>query len=94
MLDDTKKAVYDLICEGILKYGCPPTVREMSKAMKFSSPSGVVNHLKIMVRDGYLSHTDKSARGYFPIDFMKRVKESLRITQDISTEDLEKHAKL
>ena len=89
-LDPTKQQIMEHIVNGITENGCVPTVRELSALMKFSSPSGVVNHLKIMVRDGHLLHIKTASRGYIPIEFMRRMREALRVVKGLATDELEK----
>jgi SOS-response transcriptional repressor LexA len=93
-LDSTKQQIMDLISEGVLKNGCSPSIRELSVALKFASPNGVLNHLKVLVRDGYLKHVPGAARCYAPIELMRRIRASMIMTAALETDALEKASPL
>lgn len=49
-----QQRVYDFIRRRILERGHPPTIREICAEMGFSSPNGVICHLRPLEKKGYI----------------------------------------
>jgi len=55
--------VYDAICDHIVEYHRPPTVRALADQLGISSPNGVMSHLKALQKKGFLEHEDNVSCG-------------------------------
>jgi repressor LexA len=61
-LTNRQQAVYEFIRDKIRTCGYGPTVREIGKEFGISTPSGVVCHLKALVKKGFIERGQKLAR--------------------------------
>ncbi len=58
-----QRDVFEFIATTIEQRGVPPTYREIGDALGISSTNGVADHVKALVKKGYLIKTENSARG-------------------------------
>lgn len=65
-LTDRQKSVYDFIVERIAACGYAPSIREMCIHLDIRSTNGVADHLKALVRKGYLTKEGKRSRTWQP----------------------------
>ena len=68
--------VLDVIREHIAAHGCPPTVREIARAIKVKSNNGVVDFLVALERKGLITRIVGSSR-------------SIRIVEDVVRQRVE-----
>ena len=59
-----QQAVLDTIEKLMAEHKRPPSVREIAAAMDISSPNGIMNHLRSLVKKGYVAkeRTSRSIR--------------------------------
>lgn len=62
-LTQRQQAVLDFIKRHNDKNGVPPTVREIAAGMGFRSTNGVVDHVKALIKHGYLDKIPNRSRG-------------------------------
>ena len=62
-LTDRQRAILEFIEEAIDGEGYPPTVREICKRFRISSPRGVSDHLGALGRKGFIGREAGRARG-------------------------------
>lgn len=62
-LTPRQKQIYEFIKDKILNRGYGPTVREIGNYCKINSPNGVVCHLKALEKKGYITRSERLARG-------------------------------
>ncbi len=62
-LTDRQRAILEFIEEVIDEEGYPPTVREICKRFRISSPRGVSDHLGALERKGFIEREAGLARG-------------------------------
>lgn len=62
-LTERQRAILDFIEEVIDDSGYPPTVREIGRHFRISSPRGVSDHLGALERKGYIEREPGKARG-------------------------------
>jgi len=62
-LTDRQRAILEFIEEVIDEEGYPPTVREICKRFRISSPRGVSDHLGALERKGFIERQAGRARG-------------------------------
>ncbi len=62
-LTDRQRKIFDYIEMCVERDGYPPTIREIALYMGISSPNGVNDHLKALMRKGYLERRDQKSRG-------------------------------
>jgi len=55
--------VYDAIVEHVKAHQRPPTVRELGEILLIGSPNGVSDHLKALVKKGWITHDPMTSRG-------------------------------
>lgn len=69
MKDLTKRQrmALDYIIKRIEEVGYPPTIREIGEHMGISSTNGVSDHLRALVRKGYLIRDESKSRALRPI---------------------------
>lgn len=67
-LTDRQQKVLDFIRESAASKGYPPTWREIAEHMGIRSTNGVNDHLKALVRKGYLVSDHKKSRTMRPTD--------------------------
>jgi repressor LexA len=67
-LTKRQREVFDFIVAEIRDRGIPPTVREIGKHFGITSPNGVIFHLKVFARKGYIKHLPDIARGIVVVD--------------------------
>lgn len=60
-------AALNFIANYIVRYGYPPTIREIGDAMSIRSTNGVNDHLKALERKGYIKRTDTKSRAIRPL---------------------------
>jgi repressor LexA len=60
-LSPRQRDVLDYIRSALMQQGFPPTYREMGDALGISSTNGVADHVKALVRKGYLEKSDSGA---------------------------------
>ena len=60
-LTDRQRAVLDWVMGFVRKHGLPPTLREIGRAFRISSP-GVLGHLRALERKGYVKRGKLGAR--------------------------------
>ena len=58
-----QKLVLDVIQQSVREHGYPPSIREIGRALGFSSTTGVSDHIRTLVRKGYLLHDKGTPRG-------------------------------
>ena len=58
-----QKKIFDFIVERTDRQGFPPTVREIGRRFRISSPKGVADHLSAIERKGYIKRSRRSSRG-------------------------------
>lgn len=61
-LTKRQQEIYEFIRHKIQNRGFGPTVREIGKQFKISSPNGVICHLKALEKKGLIKRTAKEAR--------------------------------
>ncbi len=66
ILTERQKQILDYITSYLGQTGRPPTAREICRAFGFASPRAATDHIKALVRKGYLQHYPGSARGIRP----------------------------
>jgi repressor LexA len=66
-LTKRQKMVLDFIIQRIGEVGYPPTIREIGEHMAISSTNGVSDHLRALVRKGYLVRDESKSRALRPI---------------------------
>ena len=62
-LSPRQRDVLDFISASIEQRGVPPSYREIGDALGIRSTNGVADHVKALVRKGYLQKDDRSRRG-------------------------------
>jgi len=62
-LSPRQRDVLDYIQSTIAQQGLPPTYREIGDALGISSTNGVADHVKALIRKGYIKKADRSASG-------------------------------
>lgn len=67
----------------------PPTIRLVQEAMGFQSPNAVMVHIGALVKAGrVLQLGGNTSRTYVPASWYYRVKEAMRITKNLSIDDM------
>ena len=66
-LTDRQQEVYDYIVQQMEETGYPPTIREIGRALHIKSTNGVSEHLKALVRKGYLERDADKSRALRPV---------------------------
>ena len=66
-LTNRQGEVLKVIAKHIEEVGYPPTIRELGDALGISSTNGVNDHLKALVKKGYLSREDGKSRTMQPL---------------------------
>ncbi|MFC1692684.1 transcriptional repressor LexA [Candidatus Latescibacterota bacterium] len=61
-LTERQAAIFSFIKDFAYEHGYPPTIPEMQKEFGIKSPNGVNNHLKALIRKGYISRDSSRAR--------------------------------
>lgn len=76
MKDLTKRQrqVLDFIVDRIEEVGYPPTIREIGVHMNISSTNGVSDHLRALVRKGYLLRDESKSRALRPVNHVVKRK--------------------
>jgi SOS-response transcriptional repressor LexA len=59
-----QREVLDFISRRLAEQGYPPTMREIGEALDIRSTNGVSDHLKALVRKGYLTREAAKSRAY------------------------------
>jgi repressor LexA len=67
-LTDRQQMVLDFIQASIEQRGYPPTIREIGGHLQIKSTNGVNDHLKALVRKGYITREDMKSRAVRPVD--------------------------
>lgn len=62
-LTDRQRQVLDFIREHVMAHGSPPTIREIGARMAISSTNGVRQHIRALIKKGYLKKQEYVARG-------------------------------
>jgi repressor LexA len=62
-LSPRQRDVLDFIQSTISQRSIPPTYREIGDALNISSTNGVADHVKALIRKGYLKKADRGAPG-------------------------------
>ena len=62
-----QKMVLDFIIQRIEEMGYPPTIREIGEHMGISSTNGVSDHLRALVRKGFLVRDESKSRALRPL---------------------------
>lgn len=62
VLTDRQKMVLDFIHLHQVEHGCPPTLREIGRAMGIRSTNGVADHLRALERKGAISRSSWKSR--------------------------------
>lgn len=64
-LTDRQKEIFDFISNHLIREGVSPSLREIGRYAGITSLNGVNDHLKALMRKGWLRHSGKGrARGY------------------------------
>lgn len=58
-----QRDVVDFICSTVAQRGIPPTYREIGDALGIASTNGVADHVKALIRKGYLKKVGGSPGG-------------------------------
>jgi len=58
-----QRQVLDFIATSIQQQGLPPSLREIGDALGIRSTNGVADHIKALVKKGYLERLDSSGSG-------------------------------
>ena len=58
-----QKEVLDFIAASIQQQGIPPSLREIGDALGIRSTNGVADHIKALVKKGYLNRVDGAGSG-------------------------------
>ena len=66
-LTKRQKMVLDFIVQRINEVGYPPTIREIGEHMEISSTNGVSDHLRALVRKGFLVRDESKSRALRPL---------------------------
>ncbi len=61
-LTTRQQTIFDLIREKIIEEGYGPTIREIAEVMGYSSPNGVVCHLKALEKKGLINRASHKSR--------------------------------
>ena len=61
-LTKRQAAILSFIKEFAIEHGYPPTIPEIQEAFDIKSPNGVNNHIKALIRKGYLKRESSRAR--------------------------------
>lgn len=67
-LSPRQRQVLDLIVTSIRDHGYPPTIREICRHFGFRSTNGVSDHIRALVRKGYVTHEQSKSRTLRPVD--------------------------
>lgn len=62
-----QQQVLALIVDNVERCGYPPTIREICRHFGFRSTNGVSDHIKALVRKGYLTHEQSKSRTLRPV---------------------------
>jgi len=62
-LSPRQRDVVDFICSTVAQRGIPPTYREIGDALGIASTNGVADHVKALIRKGYLKKVGGSPGG-------------------------------
>jgi repressor LexA len=65
-LTERQKQVFSFIQDRIAAWGYPPTIREIGEHMGIRSTNGVVDHLRVLKRKGYLTQRGMKSRTLIP----------------------------
>jgi repressor LexA len=65
-LTERQKQVFCFIQDRIVDWGYPPTIREIGEHMGIRSTNGVVDHLRVLKRKGYLTQRGMKSRTLIP----------------------------
>jgi repressor LexA len=63
-----QQQVLDCIETSIEEQGYPPTLREICEALEIRSTNGVNDHIKALIRKGYLEREESKSRGLRPCE--------------------------
>lgn len=66
-LTERQRMVLDFIIDRIDEVGYPPTIREIGQHMGIKSTNGVSDHLRALVRKGYLLRDESKSRALRPV---------------------------
>jgi hypothetical protein len=64
--------VLDFVAKHIDEMGNPPTTREIARALGINSTNGVIDHLRLLERKGYIRRSSFKSRSIQLIDWPKR----------------------
>jgi len=62
-LTGKQREVLEIVAAWIAKYGFPPTIRDIAKALGVASTNGVVQHLNALERKGHIMRDSRRSRG-------------------------------
>ncbi len=62
-LTTKQQKIYNFICNHIQSSGYPPTIRDICRKFKISSPNGVMCHLKALEKKGKINRNPNLSRG-------------------------------
>lgn len=65
-LTPSQRRVLDTLRDYIQREGMPPSLRELSTALGYSSTNAVSNSLHILLRKGYVRPASTRSRGWRP----------------------------
>lgn len=65
-LTEKQRAVLDCIRDGIAKTGRPPTYRDIAHELGYEAVGTVQDHIRVLMRKGYLQKDDGVSRGLRP----------------------------
>lgn len=77
-----QRAVYDFVRKAIEETGVAPSVREIGDAFGITSPNGVICHLRVLERRGYL--TRRSGGQARNLQLANEELLSLHVTHDLA----------
>ncbi len=64
MIGERQQKILNYIQHFLAQNGYPPSVREIGKAVGLSSTASVARHLKVLEREGYISHPPAKRRAW------------------------------
>ena len=79
------QAIEDTMISLCDKHLCPPTVRQIAAAMGLKSHNAVMNHIKVLVREGRVEQLEET-RSYMPVAWKDKVRNALLVGESCLAE--------
>ena len=80
--------VLEFICSEMDRQGFGPTIREIADEMGFSSPNGVMCHLRALTKKGYIERRGHKSRSIVLTDELKEEREGMPLSGVVSAGSL------